>query len=198
MGQHPQNSAALRATASPTWSRDRGPRLGASWLSFSLASAYATRVSGLPARYALPDLSALDDRLVANPVLSLTIGRGFPPSDAQPLVTAFVRTTEGALRRYEEARSALERSAQQRSLVDYLRGIDAMELTIMALHRVMRVAEALVRSGETRVGNAELPVAADRDRRRRMRNAVDHRDEPIIAGRPATGRRLLSAYVRTT
>lgn len=135
-----------------------------------------------PGRFNLPDLSGLDDNLTANLVLSLTVGRGFPPGDGQHLVIAFIRTTEGALRRYEEARLRLERSAEEDSLVEYLRGLDDMELTFLALHRAMRLAEGLMRSPETKVGNRELPGAVDRDQLRKMRNAIDHRDQPIIAG----------------
>jgi hypothetical protein len=74
-----------------------------------------------PSRFSLPDLSGLDDKLTANYILSASFGRVFPPGDAQHLVTAFVRSTESALRRYEEARLRLERSTTRDSLVDYLR-----------------------------------------------------------------------------
>jgi hypothetical protein len=124
----------------------------------------------------VPDLSGLDDKLTANLVLSLSVGRGFPPSDAQHLVTAFVRTTEGALRRYEEARLQLARSVEQDSLVEYLRGLDDMELTFMALHRAMRIAQGLKDSSETKLRKSQLPAHGDQERLRKMRNAIDHRD----------------------
>lgn len=80
-----------------------------------------------PLTFSLPDLSGLDDKLTANYILSTTFGRSFPPADAQHLVTSFVRSTEGALRRYEEARLQLEQSAEQDSLVEYLRGADDLK-----------------------------------------------------------------------
>jgi hypothetical protein len=138
--------------------------------------------------FRLPDLSGLDDRLTANYLVSLTIGRGFPPGGAQQLVTSFVRCTEGTLRRYEEARVRLARSVAEDSLTEYLRGTDDMELTFMALHRTMRHAERLSQSPETRVGKHDLPPQCDRDLLRKMRNAIDHADEPIVDGHAGKGR----------
>ncbi len=133
-----------------------------------------------PRSFSLPDLSGLDDRLTASYLLSITFGaRAFPPGRAQHLVTGLVRCTEGALRRYEEARMRLERSVAQDSLMEYLRGTDHMELTFMALHRTMRLADALRASPETRVGNGDLPPEADRSLLRLMRNAIDHADGQI-------------------
>lgn len=137
--------------------------------------------------FSLPDLSGLDGNLTADYIESVTIGRSFPPGNAQHLVTAFVRSTDGALRRYEEARLRLERSAREDKLVEYLRGADDLELAFMALHRTMRLAEALKWSNETWVGNDQLPSDADRDLLRVMRNAIDHIDQPIIGGRAGKG-----------
>ena len=110
-------------------------------------------------------------------------------------MTAFIRTSEVALRRYEETRLQLQRSADEDSLVQYLRGCDDMELTLIALHRAMRVAEALKTSRETNVSSAELPSAAERDQLRKMRNAIDHVDEPILGGRAGIGQ-TLALHVR--
>ncbi len=148
-----------------------------------------------PRRFNLPDLSGLDDKLTANLTLSLRIGRGFPPGDAQHLVTAFIRTTEGALRRYEGARVQLERSAYKDSFVEYLRGLDDMELTFMALNRAMRLAEALKTSCGTCVGNRELPREAEREQLRAIRNAVDHNVGPILNHRAGIGH-MLALLVR--
>lgn len=143
-----------------------------------------------PLSFSLPDLSGLDDKLVANYVESVTIGRSFPPGVAQHLVTAFVRGTESALRRYEEARLQLERSGKQDSFVEYLRGADDLELAFMALHRTMRLGEGLVRSPGTAVGKSQWPARADREQLRAMRNALDHIDQPIIEGRAGKGHPL--------
>jgi len=101
------------------------------------------RLTVLPPRFNLPDLSQLDSELTASLMMWLSLGRGFPPGDAQHLVMAFVRTTESALRRYEEARLRLQRSADGGNLGEYLRGLNEMELAFMALHRAMRLAVAL-------------------------------------------------------
>jgi hypothetical protein len=138
----------------------------------------------------LPDLSGLDDKLTANLTVSLGIGRGLPPGDAQHLVTTFIRTTEGALRRYEDARLQLERSANEDSFMEYLRGLDDMELTFMALHRAMRLAVALKNSCETNVGKRTLPREAERDQLRAMRNAIDHNVGPIVAHHAGKGHTL--------
>ena len=140
----------------------------------------------------LPDLSTLDDKLVANYMLSITIGRGFPPGDAQHLVTAFVRSTESALRRYEAARVQFARAMDRdhNTLVEHLRGADDMAVTFMALHRAMRLGEGVMRSPETRVGKRELPSEGDRNKLRRMRNAIDHINEPIIDGHAGKGQTL--------
>jgi hypothetical protein len=144
----------------------------------------------IPGPFSLPDLSGLDGDLTANYIVSVTIGRSFPPGDAQHLVTAFVRSTDGALRRYEDARTRLERSVREDSIVEYLRGADDLEQAFMAVHRTMRLAEGLMRSSETRVGKNQLPSQADRDLLRMVRNAIDHINEPIIGGRAGKGRPL--------
>jgi hypothetical protein len=138
----------------------------------------------------LPDLSGLDDKLTANYILSVTYGRAFPPGEAQHLVTAFVRSMDGTLRRYEEARLRLERSALQDSLVEYLRGADDLEVAFMVLHRPMRLAEGLMNSLQTAVGKNQLPSKGDRDLLRMMRNALDHINQPIIDGRAGKGEPL--------
>jgi hypothetical protein len=140
----------------------------------------------------LPDLSALDDKLVANYIESVAIGRGFPPGDAQHLVTAFVRSTEGALRRYEAARLQLARSLDRNhnALLEHLRGADDMAVAFMALHRAMRLGEGVMRSPETEVSKEQLPSEADRDKLRVMRNAIDHINDPIIEGRAGKGQTL--------
>jgi hypothetical protein len=139
--------------------------------------------------FGLPDLSALDGALTANYIASVTIGRSFPPGDAQHLVTAFVRSMDGALRRYEEARLRLERSVRG-TIVEYLRGADDLEVAFMALHRTMRLAEGLVKSPATTVGADQLPSQSDRDLLRVMRNAIDHINQPILDGRAGKGHPL--------
>jgi hypothetical protein len=144
----------------------------------------------IPGPFSLPDLSGLDGNLTANYILSLGIGRGFPPGDAQHFVTAFVRSTDGALRRYEEARRQLEQSVARDSLVQYLRGSDDMEVAFMTLHRTMRLAEGLMLSPQTTVGAQQLPSQADRDLLRMMRNAIDHVNKPIMSGRAGKGQAI--------
>ena len=128
--------------------------------------------------------------MTANLVLSMTIGRGFPVGSAQHLVTAFVRTTESALRRYEAARAELEAAAAAHSLAGYFRGLDDMELTFMALNRAMRLAVALKESPETKVARADLPSQEVQDRLRRMRDAIEHREGPIKANQAGIGKTI--------
>lgn len=107
--------------------------------------------------FSLPDLSALDGALTANYIVSVTIGRRFPPGNAQHLVTAFVRSTDGALRRYEQARLRLEFSSREDDLVEYLRGADDLEVAFMALHRTMRLAEGLKQARTRLSGGTNCP-----------------------------------------
>lgn len=140
-----------------------------------------------PRRFTFPDLSALDDGLVPSYMVSLALVGGFPPGKTQHLVTGFVRCTESALRRYEEARTCLERSAAQDSLKEYMRGTDDLEVAFTALHRAMRLAQRLHESPATRVGRRDLPRRADRELLREVRNAIDHADGPVIAGLAGKG-----------
>jgi DNA repair protein RadC len=153
--------------------------------------------SGLPSRFAIPDLSELDDHLTDNLLLSMLIGRGFPEGDAQHLVTAFVRTTESALRLYEAARMRFDAAAAGPSLASYLRGLDEMELTYMALTRAMRLAVALVESPDTKVSKRMLPSQSERDRLRKMRDAIEHREGPIKASQAGIGK-TIALSVRET
>jgi hypothetical protein len=153
--------------------------------------------SVLPPQFSIPDLSGLDDHLTANLLLSMSIGRGFPAGNAQHLVTAFVRTTESALRRYEAARARFTSAAAEQSLVGYLRGLDEMELTYMALNRAMRLAVALVESPETKVSKRMLPSQAERDRLRKMRDAIEHREGPIKANQAGVGKTIALSVSET-
>lgn len=133
-----------------------------------------------PGSFSFPNLSGLNNRLTGSYLVALALaGKGFPPGDAQHLVTGLVRCTDGTLRRYEEARLRLDRSVVQDSLMEYLHGTDDMELTFMALHRTMRVAERLCASPHTTVAKGDLPPAAGRTLLREMRNAIDHTDGQI-------------------
>jgi hypothetical protein len=153
--------------------------------------------SALPSRFVMPDLSGLDDRLTDNLLLSMMVGRGFPVGDAQHLVTAFVRTTESALRRYEAGRTSVETAASGHSLSRYLRGLDDIELTFMALNRAMRLAVALMESPETKVSKSMLPSQSERDRLRKMRDAIEHREGPIKASQAGIGK-TIALSVRET
>ena len=144
----------------------------------------------LASRFAIPALAGLDDQLVANLVLSMALGQGFAPGNAQHLVTAFVRTTESALRRYEAARVQLQASAAHHSLAGYLRGLDDMELTYIALNRAMRLAVALKQSPETRISRSDLPAKQEQDRLRLMRAAIEHREGPIKANLAGIGKTI--------
>ena len=139
----------------------------------------------IPRDFSLPDLSTLDDNLAANLMLSMSIGRGFPPGEAQHLVTAFARATETALRAYERARIELVGSDDK--VFAYLRGCDDLQLALMALNRALRLANAIKGSSETVVSNADLPPEDGQRRLVEMRNALDHNSDPILDGQARLG-----------
>jgi hypothetical protein len=141
-------------------------------------------------RVDMQDLSQLGDRLTEIWLLSVTVGRSFPEGQAQFLVTTFIRTTESALCSYERARLGFELSTATESLPQYLRAANEMELTFMALNRAMRLAVGLKTSAETTVSSADLPTPVEQDQLRKMRNAIDHNDGPIIKGRAGKGQTL--------
>jgi len=138
----------------------------------------------------MPDLSELGDRLIEALIRSVAFGRSFPAGKAQFLVTTFIRTTESAIHCYERARLGFERSMAEDSLPQYLRAINDMELTFMALNRAMRLAEDLKSSPETTVDNGDLPRQPGRDQLHEMRNAIDHNNQPIKDGRTGKGQAL--------
>jgi|GEM_PF-3456552 hypothetical protein len=120
----------------------------------------------------------------------MLIGRGWPEGEAQHLLTAIARATDAALRCYEDARLRLERAAQEHAVIGYLHGCEDMAIAFIALHRAMRLADALVASLETTVDESHLPPENGRSRLRRMRNAIDHRDKPIKRGDAGIGKTL--------
>jgi hypothetical protein len=130
----------------------------------------------------MPDLSGLANNLLGDWVLSSTFIASFPPGPAAFLVSTFVRLVEDALRSYEEARSRLETASREEHLVEFVRGCSDMEDTFWVLHRATRVAVALVRSPETKLDYSQVPAEADREKLRKMRNAIDHDEEPIVGG----------------
>lgn len=148
-----------------------------------------------PRRISVPDRSALDVELTLNLFLLMTVGRAFPPGDAQFLVTTFVRSTEVALRGYEMARAVLEESVANDSLGSYVRGLGEMESTFISLNRAMRVAVAIVGSQGTSVSNRHIPAAGTRDRLRAARNAIEHNEQAILDGRAGQGK-TLALHVR--
>lgn len=144
-----------------------------------------------PRSFELPDLSGLDKELTSNHMLEMTFrGKAFPPGEASGLVTALVRTTESAVEAYERARLLFAESAERNSFGRYMKGLSEMEVCITALDRAMRVAERLALSEETKVGPDNLPSRNVRKRLSRMRNAIDHIDRPLAAGRFGGGEYL--------
>ena len=105
-------------------------------------------------------------------------------------MVAFVRTFDHALRQYETARTNVVEATEQQQLVAYMRGCADMEAAVIFLNKAMRLGVALMESPETKIGKDQIPSKADRDRLRKMRNAVDHDDGPILAGRGGTGENL--------
>jgi hypothetical protein len=131
-----------------------------------------------------PNLSGLDANLTQQLLPRMSFQRhDFPEGQAKQLAIHLVRTLESALLSYERARHRFDDYFTRDSFFSgYLRGISDLELTLMALHRAMRLAEGLVRSSETKLGNSQLPSKDDRDRLRDIRNAIDHVDGPIKKG----------------
>jgi hypothetical protein len=153
-----------------------------------------------PLECVLPDLSGLSSDLYGGLMLSMGIGRGFPPGPAQFLVTEFVRTVEQVLSFYERARHQLEASSRSQALVGFVRACGELEIAYIVLNKAMRIGDAVISSSETNVTNAarnRLPSDADRARLTRMRNAIEHDVEPIRAGRGGQGDSL-ALEVRAT
>jgi hypothetical protein len=87
-------------------------------------------------------------------------------------------------------RVVLESASRDEKVMAFARGATDMEAVFWSLHRAMRVGEALARSAETTVSLAQLPSSSDRDKLRKMRNAIDHADGPIVLGRAGKGEAL--------
>jgi hypothetical protein len=117
-------------------------------------------------------------------------GRAFPVAKGRGMVTAFVRTTESACRCYERARQLIQRSVDEDSLAAFIESMGEFEVCVTALHRAMRIAEILKDSELTSVRSRQLPSDGHRDDLRRMRNAINHLDEPIRGGYFGTGASL--------
>lgn len=138
----------------------------------------------------MPDLSDLAAGLLSAWFLHATFIESFPPGRAAFLSSSFVRATEHTLRQYQDARNRLERASREEALMEFLRGCNDLEFTCIGLHKAIRLAEALMHSRETKVTAGQLPPSKDRDRLRKVRNAIDHDDEPIMAGRAGSGESL--------
>jgi hypothetical protein len=125
-------------------------------------------------------------------------GHDFPEGKAKQLAIHLVRTIESALLSYERARHRFDDYFARDSFFSgYLRGINDLELTLMALHRAMRLAEGVVRSPETKFNNSHLPSKNDRNRLRDIRNAIDHVDGPIKEGAIQPGH-MLAVFLNET
>jgi hypothetical protein len=138
----------------------------------------------------MPDLSALGTDLLGRMALSAIFIDVLPPGTAQSLMGGYVRTVEATLRHYNRAREQLESASREEHLMGFLRGCGEMETTLWLLHKAMRSAEELMRSPETKVSKDELPSGTDRERLKAMRNAIDHGDKAVVAGRAGQGESL--------
>lgn len=148
-----------------------------------------------PRRFALPDLSALDVELTRRLVMTMTFRTGFPEDDAGYLAMTFVRSVETALRSYDSAREQFEESTAKDSFWAYLRGLSAMEVAFITLHRAMRLAVSLVGSEQTSVTKQDIPSGSLRHRLQAMRAAIEHNEQAIKDGRVGSGE-ILALFIR--
>jgi hypothetical protein len=127
---------------------------------------------------ALPDLRHLELDLSLLLLLGdAAASRVFASLRAYPIRGNFVRPVEVALRTYVGAWNTLQGIPDERPpRKTYWLGTAELEMAMIALHRSVRLAEALKDSPDTRVSNAQLPSAPERDLLRQFRNAIDHTD----------------------
>jgi hypothetical protein len=125
---------------------------------------------------ALPDLRHLELDLSLLLLLGdAAASRVFASLRAYRIRGNFVRTVEVALRTYVGAWITLQGIPGERPpRRTYWLGTAELEMAVIALHRSVRLAEALKDSPDTRVSNVQLPSARGRDLLRQFRNAIDH------------------------
>jgi hypothetical protein len=101
-----------------------------------------------------------------------------------------VRLTDQGLREYETARHELANwlATDNNTISPYFRAIDSLEQCIVATHRAMLMAEAIIDRRNAR--GARRPPPVWKERVKLMRHAIEHTDDrltgrrnpPILAG----------------
>ena len=117
----------------------------------------------MPQAVSFPNLSRLDADLTQQLLPKMSFqGHDFSGGSSKATGHPSRKTLESALLSYERARHRFDNYFARDSFFSgYLRGISDLELTLMALHRAMRLAEGVVRSPETKFSKSQLPSQDD-------------------------------------
>jgi hypothetical protein len=142
----------------------------------------------------LPDLTDLPLRLRNDRMLGNMLGIHGPPTPrGKQLADGYVRLVERTLIEYEAGRAAMNRFlAAERGPEHYYAAQDHFENCVRCLHRAIEFLERLRRAGlKDGSGSPFIPRPRDlevisaqvRDQVRELRDALEHLDDDILAGR---------------
>ena len=137
-----------------------------------------------------PSLADLGSNLTLALVIN-TIFRGRVPGDrrSETLMVGFVRIVDKAVREYEACRTALHasRAGGRRSFGKLLEAVASMESCVNALARAHLYVGALrsYRRGPRISRHTAALSTGARNRIRNLRDAIEHMDERILAGKLA-------------
>lgn len=138
----------------------------------------------------MPDLSGLLYRnTMTHAFRNWLSGQGLDTLPARPLLTNLVRLVDKAMFEYEQARECLNTyvsrpaNESQYTLL-YFRAVDHLESCVNALHRAVLFAEQLKRDQAVpKIEKAELLSSAEVAEVNALRDASEHLDEQVAAGK---------------
>jgi hypothetical protein len=136
--------------------------------------------------YELGNLTDLDAPAMLNVILGIALGAGSAGPVGPPghgLWMNLVRLTDQAIREHAIASGELANwEAQGQDFGAFLRAVDALEQCIVASHRAMLMANALI---DRRLGRgAQRPPPVWQEHVRLMRHAIEHTDDRLTGRRP--------------
>jgi hypothetical protein len=139
-----------------------------------------------PKQFDLEDLTGL----FSASMLSVLMASFFRMESSGPLTFPevglwqnLVRLTDQGLREYEMARHELTRwlATDNNTIGPYFHAVDSLEQCIVAAHRGMLMAEAIIDRRHGR--GARRPPPVWKERLKLMRNAIEHTDDRLTGGR---------------
>lgn len=138
-------------------------------------------------RNLMPDLAHLDSKNSLNAMLNVVLGgRGIVGHPGQGLLTIYVRMMDKAILEYEAARATFTEwvTTPNNVMSPLFRTIDHLETCVDSLHRASVFAERLRHlQSAPAIDRVRLPQDRERDQIRRARDAIQHADKDILAGR---------------